>query len=338
MWILIIILAIWLSYGFYWYAYVFNVAQVEIISNQNQFEITLTNQNQVISKKCDHPTCILENIPPFNFELIAQKDWFTQILKTVKFSRNVNQINLDFQQDFSPILVEEELTQVDIDILNQLDNTTNLIDKKREEIQKAKNLYFKQTTQNNIYYFYENLNNDNVVVLWKNDTVLWNIPKIPKNTIEVVEIIWNDNEFLIKNNSAYILFSIWNNTYRNFDFKIPIYYAKKVDAVTYIISSDKWAFTWKKDTDTFEYNHLFDDFIIYQNSYIWYIWKNNISLKNKVFWDKEILWEIIYQYFPLTKEKNILFEWNIEINKIFISEEKIYIEDKNNLLYKIPHL
>ncbi|MGB2110706.1 MAG: hypothetical protein ACPHY8_01995, partial [Patescibacteria group bacterium] len=94
------------------------------------------------------------------------------IEKNIKFSRNISTIDLEFKQDFTPIKLEEILDETDEKILDSLENNSSLIEQKREELKKQKDLYFSIKTENNRYYFYDKNTQDNILTLWKNDVNL----------------------------------------------------------------------------------------------------------------------------------------------------------------------
>ena len=323
---------------FYWYAFVFNVAIVTLQSNQSDFSVSLEANQQIIQKSCEEKNCNIWKIPPFDFKIIAEKKWFETIEKNIKFSRNISTIDLEFKQDFTPIKLEEILDETDEKILDSLENNSSLIEQKREELKKQKDLYFSIKTENNRYYFYDKNTQDNILTLWKNDVNLWNVPVILKDNIQIIEIIWSENEFIFQTDAGYKLFEIWKNNFQDFDFKIDISYIKKSNAQEYILITQKWPFIWNKAKNIFDYNHLFDDFILFNQSYIWIISSNNTILKNKIFPNESISGNIFYQYFPQTKQKQILFENNMTLEKIFYENEKIILQDNSQQKYYIPHL
>lgn len=334
----IIFISILLSVAFYWYAYIFNIAYVTVESNQWNFSLSLETPQQIIQKSCEEKSCDIGQIPPFDFKVIAKKSGYQDIQKNIKFSRNISQITLDFQKDFTPIAISKTLNESDQEVLSSLSNNQSIIDQKREELKKQKDLYFLEKIDKNQYYFYDKNPKDNLLTLWKNDRNLWNIPLIQKENIKIIEIIWSDNEFLIQSDSGYKLFQIWNNNISDFLFQIDIIYMKKSEAQKYIIVTNKWSFLWNKAKNTFNYNHLYDDFVEYDWGYIWVIFQNNSTVKNKYFSDENYSWNLIYKYSPKTKSKEILFSGDINIQKMFFRNSQIIIQNKQNEEFYIPHI
>ena len=216
---------------FYWYAFVFNVAIVTLQSNQSGFEISLEANKQIIQKSCEEKNCNIWKIPPFDFKIIAEKQWFETIEKNIKFSRNISTIALEFKQDFTPIKLEEILDEKDEKVLESLENNASLVEQKREELKKQKDLYFSVQKEENMYYFYDSNPQDNFLTLWKNEKNLWNIPLIEKNNIQIIEIIWSENEFIFQTNTGYKLFEIWKNNFQDFNFKIAISWALREEII-----------------------------------------------------------------------------------------------------------
>ena len=335
-WFFILLAAIWWACVFYWYGFVFNISSLQIQSNQSNYQITLDSQQQILQHSCEQTNCELSEIPSFDFTLIASKQGYKNIEKKLDLHRGQNTIELNFQKDYTPIKVQSSLDQNDQEILDSLGDTQKIIEEKRQELKKSQNLYFLAETQKNKYYFYQK--SPEILNIWKNNQDLWNIDFIEKQNIEIFEIQWNQNEFIIKNDKNYFLFHILQKTFQEIIFTIEINYVKQIDANNYIFVTPKWPFLWKKNKNIFEYNHLFTDYILYENSYIWYINSDNISLKNKFFENVDNSKTIFYQYNPQTKEKNILFQSDYRIEKLYIQDTKVFIQDKNKQLYQIPHL
>lgn len=336
MWFVIILGAIGLVGVFYWYAFIFNISSLKIQSNYWDYQIILSSQQQEINHTCETQSCELSKIADFNFTLFANKSWYKTIEKKIDLKRWENVVEINFQKDYFPIAIQKWLDENDKEILDSLTDTQKLIEEKREEIKKSQNLYFFTQTENNKYYFYQK--NPQTLNIWKNDQDLWNIDFIEKQNIKVYDIIGNQNEFIIKNNKNYFLFQILQNTFQEINFTLDIQYIKNIDTNTYIFVTSKWPFVWKKNDNSFEYNHLFSDYIEYKNTYIWYISQQNNSLKNKLFSNIDNNKNIFYQYNPKNKEKNILFQSDYQIEKIYYSDKKVIIQDINKQIYEIPHL
>lgn len=340
-WFLILLISILAIWWFYWYFYIFNIAHVEFRSNNSEYSLELRNKQQIITQDCENKICTMSNIPPFDFTLYAKKPWYKTIEKEIKFSRKITEYSLDFQKDFELVEIEKKSVNSDKIIENfQKENELTPEEKialKREELLKNRNLYLKIEQNNNEYRIYQKQNNSELLTIYKNDILLWNIPKVSKDIFKIYDIYWTDKNFIIQWDEKIYFFSEYTKNYQEIAFQIPILYVKQIHSTLYIFQTQKWWFTWEKDTNSFQYNHLFSDYIFYKGKYIWYISAENSSIKNRIFPEITKNWFIIYEYNPDNKEKNILVITEKKLNKIYIWWNKILLEDTENKNYYLPH-
>lgn len=337
-WFFIIVFSSCLIAAFYWYAFVFNVSSISLSSNVWDFDVRLDSQQHAIEHYCEEEICKIENIASFDFSLIASKTGYNTIEKQLDLSRGGNTIEIIFQKDYTPIKIDAQLSKNDEKILEKLADPQKIIEEKREELKKSQNLYFLVKTKDNTYYFYDKDQNQEVLNIWKNDQNLWNIPRISKQNLDIKEVLWNQNEFFIKSDSKYLLFHTLKKNYIPVDFSIDIDYVKKTLNNNYIIVSQKGSFIWDIKDNSFEYNHLFDDYIEYQNGYVWYIKAENTYLKKKIFNELPTSQWFFYFYSPQNKEKQILFSSDIDFDQIYYQDTKIILKNKQGELFEIPHL
>lgn len=93
---------------------------------------------------------------------------------------------------------------------------------------------------------------------------------------------------------------------------------------SYIVVSEPWVFVLNKNNEL-KYNPKFDDFILYNNNYIWYI-KSISEDKISDLWLKSGK-NYLIEYNPISLEYKVILEPNINIDKIIKEKDNIYIID-----------
>ena len=124
------------------------------------------------------------------------------------------------------------------------------------------------------------------------------------------------------------MYNIKNLDYMQINLNLGINYIKSLNNNFFIVT-DKWTFIYNYLTQKQDYFSLFYDFVFYKNWYIAIVKKddkiriNNLSLednnKNKIlFFDTE------------KKEKKLLYETDLEVQRILNNQDKVIFMDKDN--------
>lgn len=225
---------------------------------------------------------------------------------------------------------EIKLTKVD-DII--IETKTLTPEEKIEELKLTKSFYKVINLENNNFYFSKV---DNSLDLKINNKLVWNFDLVPDNKLEIQRIYSSDNDFyLVVWNKKYIYNSL-SDIILELDLNIDVNYIKRSDDV-YIINTKKWSFIYNKANSNLEYFIFFEDFVYYNDSYIWIIRKDDITRINNLslgLLDKNS----IFLYNPKTKEKKSLYMSDLDLEKIYMQAGEIYFVDSSSLVYKLENL
>lgn len=141
--------------------------------------------------------------------------------------------------------------------------------------------------------------------------------------------IYADKNYLYfqKEDKLYIN-NLTNNNFIKIDFVPNVKYIKKLENDNLLVNTDVWSFVLNLLNNNVQYFSIFSDFIKIDNNYIWIINFDDISRK-KNFWFENIDWNLIISYDIKTKKSYILKNTLNNIEKIYLDNKKLYIE--NNL-------
>lgn len=215
----------------------------------------------------------------------------------------------------------------DTNTFNKSEDVESKISKLKENLE-----YYKVIDLGtNIFYFKEVNNN---LELYIDDIFVSNFEIYSKNNISISKI-YSSNNYLLKIGNNYYVYELSKNNILNLELYVDIKYVKQYKD-KYIINTNKWSYVYDSKIKDLNYFTFFEDFVYYNNNYIWIISKDDNIRKNNL-WLEWINKNSIYMYNPKTKEKNNLFQTSISLQKIYYSWNEIFFED-NNKIYKLENL
>jgi len=204
---------------------------------------------------------------------------------------------------------------------------------KIEELKRINSFYKIIEIENNIFYF---LKKDNSLELKFWEKIVWNFDLVPENKLYISKIYSSGDDFYILNwNKKYIYNSV-RDLLIELDLAIDVNYIKRSEDL-YIIKTEKGSFVYDKTSKNLEYFTFFEDFVYYNDFYIWIINKNDERRLKNLNIDS-IIWNSIFKYNPKTKEKVSIYETNLNLEKIYNLWSDIYFIDSNNKTYKLENL
>ena len=109
-------------------------------------------------------------------------------------------------------------------------------------------------------------------------------------------------------------------------FKPEIKYIKNISSNNLLIVSDVGSFVFNLLNKDIEYFSLFKDLVFVKNNYIWVINKDDL-IRKKNFGFENISWNLIVSYNLVTKKSYVLRNLSYEIDRIYLTDWKIYIQD-----------
>lgn len=282
--------------------------------------------------ECENSTCDYPHISAFEYAVTLKSEGYKDLNFNWEVTKNTAIKNIVFENDYQ-LIKTNLLSQKDAEKI--LNNTTQksieeTIEEKIEKLKTQQQTHLIITWANNINYIFKNINNK--LHLFQDDISLWIFDFYEKSNISLYEIVWNPN---------YLSLYLWNKKYifskklwilYEYILDIPIIYIKSTSTNgQFIFVTEKWSFEYNLYKNDFKYNSLFSDFIFFdKKSFIWIINKDDKEKKER-FSYKNINKTLIIQYFPDTKQHNILLELDEDVEKIFKESWIVYIENNKNV-------
>lgn len=166
---------------------------------------------------------------------------------------------------------------------------------------------------------------------------IWNFDLVDSDLLRVESIYWTDSDLYLE---------IWDKKYyyRNstkniyeIDLNINIIYVKNSSNDNLIIVTEKWSFTFNISSKKAEYFSFFNDFIYYNDWYIWLVKDSETRILKNIWINSSNKNSIIY-YNPNTKEKKLVHWIDINIKYIFERYNKIYFIWENNEIFELINI
>lgn len=237
------------------------------------------------------------------------------------------------------LLEEEQILQIQekkpflekISILEKISEETSeqKIDRLKKEANNYKTIYI----WNNIFSFKENTFKLNLF-LWEK-MILSDIDYLEQNLLKISEIKWDNNDFFITLwNKKYIYNNDINKIY-NIKLNLEVDYVKYQN-FDYIIKTKEGSFVFDTKKDEINYFDFFEDFVYFDNWYIWVIRKTDSRRKTNLSLDfSENI--VLVKYNLETKEKEVIIKSDIDLDQIYILNDNIYLLWNNNEIYELKN-
>lgn len=321
--ILIIFLFISAISWFYFYFFVYYVWNLEINSNIDNYKVELYSKNllKTFSFDCKDKKCSIKELAPINYDLKILKNWYKDFSKNISIEKN-NTLNLD-------INLEKDI-KLNNNINKVFDNKL-ITDKNKILNLKNSKLHYASFYLEWIWEFYFNKAN-NLELFFENKKI-WSFDIVEKDLIKLENIYNNSskydkNYFYLEIGNKKFIYSIKNLDYKEINLNVKINYIKSNNDILSIVTG-KWTFIYNYLNWKQEYFSLFNDFVFYKNWYIAiFIKDDKIRINN--FWLEDNNKDKIIFFNTETKEKKLLYEAELDLNKIMSIGDKIIFIDKDN--------
>jgi len=331
---------LWVLWFWFVYYFVFNKANITIISNTFPYEVNLTNKKLNITFKtiCEQKECKLIEIAPLEYEINIIKEHYKTYKKDIKISpKQKFELKINLEKEFYIEKIENN------NIIKKDDKKEEVIDEEKTKLIQDKINAIKNKKINNIiqtykidekwdFYIKKSLTEDKVDLFYQDEKIYTFLYSDLSNF--KIQNIYNENDYIylkIKNENFIYNLSSWE--LNSFFFPQDIKYIKKQWQKIFIVNK-KWTFIYDLDNNKAEYFYLFKDFVIIDdNSYLGVIYsdekdkKSNYNIKNEN--------DLIVKYNFKTKDIKILQESKIKIDKIISKDWKYYFYDNDNNIYEI---
>lgn len=311
--------------SFYLYFFVYYTGGISVNSNLDNYKVNLYSKKlyKTFSFDCKNKICNLSDLSPLDYQLTIVKSWYIDYMQDITIVKNsVLKLKVDLKKD---IKLEKNKTSIESPISNQ-----QRIDKiKNSKIYYAYfyldnlwSFYFKNNNLEWLDLFYENKSNS-----WELKKI-WNFEKVDASKIRVDKVYGSDF-FYLQLWDDKLLYDLKSLNYKKLDLKLDTLYIKQWLMGIFLINTLKWTFIYDFENNKLDYFSIFSDFIFYKNWYLAIIKKDD-TIRINNFWldiknnkDKIIFWN------NETKQKKLIYETEIDINKLIYIDSKVIFMDKS---------
>lgn len=194
---------------------------------------------------------------------------------------------------------------------------------------------YKTFMLNNWEKVYFKLLNDSLDLYLEN-VKIWNFSLVYPEFLRVETIEWTEKGLYIEVWNEKFIFDNIESVLSKINLNINVKYVKIWINEKYIFVTEKWSFILKKYENKIEYFNYFNDFVYFNDWYIWIVKKEEKRILNNLWFNKYNKNLIVY-YNPNTKEKRIVYKTNLDIKKIYTFNNDIYIKGVDNELFKLEN-
>lgn len=248
------------------------------------------------------------------------------------------------QLEIKAQIVEQEKIKVkQAEVKKEVKLTKQVIDKveltseqKIQELKWEKQNYKTFNLKNGSKVYFKEVNNK--LDLYADDVKIWNFDLVYPNFLKVREIEWSLNDLYIEigNNKFYYNSNSW--IIAEIDLKIDVIYVKKATADNLIFVTTKGSFNYYISNKTLEYFSYFNDYVILKDWYIWLVKKDEKRILNNLWFETENDSDLIVYYNPNTKEKRIINRPKLDVQKIYMINDKLFISDIDWNIYELENI
>lgn len=317
LWILIILWFIWVWYIYYQYFFVKNLVSLNIDSNINWYNVELYNLKTQKNINCPDKICSINEISPFEYDIkITKKDYEIYIQKIDLSKSKTIKINL-----------EKTLIFTKIETLN-LTQTWSEDKKTMEDIISEKTSKKQRTFSLDKKWKFIFIQNNEKIDLKYEDKIIWSFDKLNLDILDIQNIYWSKDDIFIKSKDLSYIFNLKTWGTYSIELKSDISYIKDfIRTKSFQIVTKDWTFLYDINTRETRYFSKYNDFVSIDNYNIFILNTTDESRRKNFSFEKET-WNLIVLFNNETKTKRILKSLNETISKIYLENEKVYIEDE----------
>lgn len=333
LWFLVIVWVTGFGYLAYLIFFVSYTWTLEINSNVDNYKVKMYAKKiaKTFDYECIEKKCSLTDISPFDYNItISSPTYKDYVSELVIEPKKVNTININLIKDTKLEFIKDEIIET---------KNSPEVNSKIEEIKVKKQSFFNTYIDWIGYlYFKENWSNLDFYksFSWTEDK-LARFPKIEKDKIAIFQTYWADNILLINLWEDKYIYNLLTKNVRDFKLVPSVKYIKVWEKPNeYQIVTEVWTFTYSYDLWVPKYFYLFKDFVYFEDSYIWIIFKdevekfNNFSLKNN---NKNV----IIKYNSNDLQRKVILETDLDVEKIVYEWTEISFYDKFGKKYKLEN-
>ncbi len=272
---------------------------------------------------CNESPCVLSDISPLSYNVRVRKDGYSAASQNIEMkARTRTSITIDAIKDVSLLEVKTEE-----ETLSNKDKISSLRDKKKAykyfDLEVWSYAYFSDEWS---LYVYRDSTTEKIWDFSFTETDILDFKSISDSTYVYFQIA--DKKYLYDLQRGNIqLLDLWVRT----NYIKPGNTSWELVFVTPVGS-----YVYNIDRNSFEYFYLFKDFVYTNNNYIWVIYADeDKKLQNFDLQDKTS--NLIIRYNLESKEKEILYETSINIDRIYLQDWGVRFESEGDL-YQLENI
>lgn len=312
----------------YLYFFVYYTATVVMNANVTEYNVELFSKStaQRWEFECPLEECILSDISPFEYNISIKKEGYKDVTINAKISPRK-------KQNF---VVEME-KQVRLDILEIEQNTETAQQKIQRLRDNAKYFVSFELSEDTKVHFLQDQNQLEMIYKTQDkERTISRFPLVREEDIQVRYIGDAGKELFIQVWNSYYIFSLSAGRLYVLPYTLEVKYIKPGNILwEYLVITEKGAFTYNTATQDSEFQYLFKDFIYSDTTLIWVIYKDEDQKKRN--FNIEDKGNLIIRYSPDTKERKILLQTDLQVERIEWRGEDI-IFFANGREYKLENL
>jgi hypothetical protein len=297
------------------YFFLYYTATLVIDTNINSYKVSLFSKKtaQTFDYNCTEKRCTLQDIPPFQYNMTLTSTGYKDEVQTFTLkARNTQEVLVTMEKQVQLEKVEEILTW---------SGTT--AEEKILQLRKQKSSYASFPLKSGKEIIIQDMGEK--LALFYEDKELFRFAKIQANKIQVQEVESTRSVYINTGETQWIL-DTSSYSFFPLTFIPEILYIKPwITSQELIFISDKGAFTYNKNTNTFLYFYAFLDYVPLTEEYIGVIYTDEEQKKKNYNLTQETQ-NLIIRYNPDTKERKILYKTDLKIEKIYKKGEQIFFE------------
>ena len=314
LWILILLWFLFFWIVFYLYFFIYYKGIIVINSNVKNYKVELYANRIVKTFNFDCPVkrCILDDISPFNYNFKIKKQWYETFEENIKISRNDNfHINVNLKKKIN-------LRKIELKTKKQ-----TLSNEKEIELIKKKNFYyaFFDLKDGKQFYFIEK---NWKITLFHLEKDLVSFDLVPSNDLSLKKVYGDKDSIFIKVWNKKYIYNLSNNSLQEVDLFIDVIYVKYWKN-NYLLATSKGNFIYDIKTNKLEYFSLFKDFIYFDDYYIWLVKSSETRIMKNLWLEHWWDFNTVISYNPFSKQKKILYETQINFDKIINDNWKVLL-------------
>lgn len=305
--LLVLIGSIWFLVLVYLYFFVYYTATIVIQTNVEDYRVELFSKSTAQNWEYDCPEseCLISDVSPFEYNIFIRKEEYKDEVINTKISpRKKQSFVVELTKETKLSLVESELVQETV----------------QEKIQRLRNqdkyfASFEVGPESQVNFLQADSQLEMLYVRQGNERTIRKFPLVSEESIFVQYIGDAGEDIFVQVWWTYYIFSLQSGKIHPLPYTIPVSYIKPGNNTTeYLVVTDRWTFVYNISTQSSVFQYLFRDFIYYEDTLIGVIYKDEAQKKEN--FNLEEKWNLIIQYSQESKERKVLLDTNLEIDRI----------------------